>query len=122
MSRKQVIEVKVLPGEPLDGSGRVCIHLFVPDGRGPFSEPCGLYMADVEVEGTDQTVKQLASKATRGRLACNPKRTVAPVSCGAVTTVTMRTDDPRAVTCPKCKASVDFSKMMDQLTAALAGK
>lgn len=107
MATKRVVDVKVLPGEPLDGSGRVCIHLFVQDERGPFTEPHALYMHSGE-DGQSR----LASKPTRGRLTCDPKRTVAPVTRGGVTTITMRTDDARAVTCPKCVASKDYTRMM----------
>ncbi len=52
---------------------------------------------------------------TRGRLACDPKRNVAPVVRKGVTTVTMRTEDPRAVTCPRCMASSDYLKAMEIL-------
>lgn len=110
MIAKRIINVKVLPGEPLDGSGKVCIHLFVQDERGPFVEPSALHMAEGE-----NGQKQLVARPTRGRLACDPKRTVAPVTRGGVTTVTMRTDDPRAATCPKCIASKDYAVMMKRL-------
>ena len=117
----QVINVKVLPGEPLDGSGRVCIHLFVQDDRGPFAEPCTRRLE----EGADEIgnpTKQLPARSARGRLACDPRRTVAPVMRNGVTTITMRTDDPRAVTCLKCFRSADYTKAMELLTAAVAGK
>ena len=110
MATKRIINVKVLPGEPLDGSGRVCIHLFVRDERGPFTEPHVLYMHSGE-DGQSR----LAAKPTRGRLACDPKRTVEPVTRAGVTTVTMRTDDARAVTCLKCIASKDYVGMMSRL-------
>lgn len=93
--RRRPVEVRVLSGEPTDGSGRVCIHLFVKDDAGPFVEPCVLAVLD----------GQLVSKPTRGRLACSPTRTVAPFNTATTTVVTPRTDDPRAVTCPKCVAS-----------------
>lgn len=116
---KRVVNIKVLPGEPLDGSGRVCIHLFVQDESGPFAEPSTLYMEEVSEDGEAPT-KRLISRPARGRLACNPNRKVAPVVQGNVTTITMRSDDPRAVTCPKCKASVDYSNMMELMEAAEA--
>ena len=100
---KRTICVKVLPGEPTDGTGRVCIHLFVRDAAGPFTEPSAMHL-DAE--------KKLAVGPARGRLACDPRRTVAPVVRGGVTTVTHRTDDPRAVTCPKCAASADYARIM----------
>lgn len=110
---RRVVNVSVLHGEPTDGSGRVCIHLFVQDERGLFTEPNALHM------GAD---RKLVGKPTRGRLACDPKRVLRPVARGGVTTVTPRTDDPRAVTCPKCEKSPEYVKIMGILTAADAGK
>lgn len=112
MPAKRAICMKVLPGEPLDGTGKVCIHLFVQDERGPFVEPSALHMVD----------NQLVARRTRGRLACDPRRSVAPVVRGATTTITCRTDDPRAVTCPKCLASADCKRLMELLSAGQAGK
>lgn len=114
---KLTINMSVLPGEPLDGTGRICIHLFVKDDRGPFIEPHVLHPV---VRDSKVVKQQLEAKPTRGRLACNPKRTVAPVTRNGVTTVTPRSDSPRAVTCPKCIASDDYKKMMEALTAAEA--
>lgn len=106
---KHQVNVRVLPGEPTDGTGRVCIHLFVHDERGPFVEPHVLH----PVFKNGVLVKQqVMAVPTRGRLACDPKRTVAPVTRGGVTTVTPRTDDPRAATCPRCLASKEYAEMM----------
>ena len=108
---KRIINVNVLPGELLDGTGRVCIHLFVPDTSGPFVEPHALH----QVIKDGQPVKQrVEAKPTRGRLACDPLRTVAPVTRGNVTTITPRTDDPRATTCIRCLQSQDYKVMMKQ--------
>lgn len=112
---KRAISVKVLPGELLDGSGRVCIHLFVQDQHGPFVEPHVLHSVFKDGEVVKQKCE---AKPTRGRLACNPRRTVAPVTRNGVTTVTPRTDDPRAVTCVKCKASRDYVMAMELLETA----
>lgn len=118
---RRTIHMKVLPGEPLDGGGKVCIHLFVHDERGRFVEPCALHLVDVDRSENGRVGgKQLVSMPTRGRLACDPKRDVAVVTRDGVTTVTSRTDDPRAVTCHKCLASVDYARMMETLTAVLA--
>jgi hypothetical protein len=92
------LNMNVLPGEPLDGSGKICIHLFVQDESGPFIEPHVLY---------DNT-----AGPKRGRLVCDPLRKVAPVSRDGVTTITPRTDDPRATTCPKCKASKEYQDLV----------
>lgn len=104
MRTKRIVNIKVLPGEPLDGTGQVCIHLFVRDNNGPFTEPHVLNVNES---------KQLVSGPARGRLACDPNRTVKSVTHGGITTVTMRTDDARAVTCPKCKMSRDYAEMME---------
>ena len=103
---KRVVNVKVLPWEPTDGSGKVCIHFFVKDEAGPFVEPSVTCLVDTD-EG-----KRLSVAPARGRLACDSKRCVAPVVRGNVVTVTPRTDDPRAVTCPKCKASKEYIEAM----------
>lgn len=102
-SRKRIINMKVLPGEPLNGGGRVCIHLFVQDESGPFVEHHAL-MATLNDQGQDVVIV----KPTRGRLACDPRRGVDPVVKGNVTTITHRTDSPDAVTCLKCKASKEY--------------
>lgn len=110
---KQIINMNVLPGELLDGTGRICIHLFVPDPNGPFVEPHALHPSSEDEDGMRK--KQLIAKPTRGRLACNPKRLVIPITRGNVTTVTPRSDDPRAVTCPKCIASSFYKEKMKLL-------
>lgn len=111
-SKKHVVNVKVLHGQPTDGSGKVAIHLFVRDPNGPFVEPHVLYPV---MDDNGQPGPGLTARATRGRLACDPRRTVAPVVRGGVTTVTIRSDDPRAVTCPKCMASKDYTDLMTQI-------
>jgi hypothetical protein len=110
MRGKRTVEMKVLRGQPTDGSGKVCVHLFVPDSSGPFVEPHGLH----PVVGEDGQVakQQVVAKPTRGRLACDPRRTVAPVTRNGITIVTMRTDSPYAVTCPRCKASEEYKALM----------
>lgn len=112
---KRVIQMNVLHGEPKDGSGRVCIHLFVQDAAGPFVEPHVLHPA---LDEAGQPIKQqVIARPTRGRLACDARRGVAPVTRGGVTTVTPRTDDPRAVTCPRCIASRFYAELMARLEA-----
>lgn len=107
--KRRIVNVRVCPGEPINGSGRVCIHLFVPDPKGPFVERC--VMRPNEDEETLKKGKRLASGPMRGRLACDRRRLVEPITRNGVTTVTPRTDDPRAVTCPKCAASADYAAM-----------
>lgn len=117
---KRIINVKVCPGEPTDGTGRVCIHLFVKDERGTFVEPHVIHQA---TDAAGQPIKgQLVAKETRGRLACSPTRKAAPTTTGGVTTVTPRTDDARAVTCPKCIASKDYMEMTTKIAQAEAAR
>lgn len=110
--KKRVINMNVLPGEPLDGTGRVCIHLFVRDPDGLFTEP---HMMTPVIEDGEKK-KRVEFTPTRGRLACNPKRNPAPTTNGnGVTTVTPRTDDPRGVTCFKCMESQEYKQGISQL-------
>ncbi len=107
---KRIVSVNVVPGDPVDGSGRVCIHLFVQDERGPFVEPHVLHPA---LDEAGQPIKQqVVARPTRGRLACDSRRKVAPVTRSGVTTITSRTDNPNAVTCPKCQASTEYIAAM----------
>ena len=105
---RKVVNMKVLPGEPLDGTGRVCIHLFVQDELGRFVEPHALHPV---FEDGVQVKQKVDARPTRGRLACDPNRDPAPKTRGNITTVTPRTDDPQAVTCLKCRASEDYKAM-----------
>lgn len=116
---RRVVSSKVLPGEPVDGTGRVCIHLFVPDARGPFVEPHALHPV---VRNGEVAKQELEARPTRGRLACDPRRGVALVVRGGVTYVTHRTDDARAVTCAKCRGTADYMRAMDLISAAEAGE
>lgn len=114
--KKRAVLVRVNPSEPTDGTGRVCIHLFVRDEAGPIVEPHVLHQRMVD----GQPVKgKLDALPTRGRLACDHARTVAPVTRGGVTVVTPRTDDPRAVSCPSCKRSDDYKVLMASLGEAV---
>jgi hypothetical protein len=112
---KRVVDIRVLPGEPTDGSGRVCVHLFVQDERGLIVEPHALHPVFKDGEQVKQKVQ---AKPTHGRLACDPKRGVAPITHRGLTLVTPRTDDPRAVTCVKCKASTDYADAMIRIAQA----
>lgn len=106
--KKRVIAISVLPGQPTDGSGSVCVHLFVKDSSGLFTEP---HVLHPEVKN-GQATGGVISKPTRGRLACDKKKGVRPVVKKGVTYITHRTDDPRAVTCPGCIASELYKHMM----------
>lgn len=114
---KRIVNMSVLPGEPLDGSGRMCIHLYVQDSKGPFVEPHVLHPV---MKNGEPVKQQLEARPTRGRLACDPKRSVAPVTRNGITTITMRSDNPNAVTCEKCKATSEYREMMARLEEATA--
>ena len=106
---KRVISMRVLDGQPTDGTGQVCVHLFVQDERGKFVEPHVLHPL---YEGGERVKQRLEARPARGRIACNPKLNPAPTTRGGVTAITSRTDDPRAVTCPKCRASKEYADLM----------
>ncbi len=114
---KRAISMSVLPGQPTDGSGRVCVHLFVRDPSGPITEPNVLYLADEP----DEHGNRLRARPERGRLACDRNRRVTQVVRNGATVVTMRTDDYRAVTCPRCIASADYAAA-DDLLKSLTGE
>ena len=98
--------MSVLPGEPLDGSGRVCVHLFVQDEKGLITEPHVLH----------HTPSGVVAKPTKGRIACDSRLKVKPVTIKGVTKITFRSDDPRAVTCPGCISSEFYKSMMAKLS------
>ena len=116
--KRRIVDIKVLPGQPTDGSGRVCIHLFVQDKAGPIVET---HVIHPKLDNNGNMVG-LMTKPTRGRLACSATRTVDPVERNGVTSVTLRSDDPRAITCPKCKASRYYTEMMEQITKLEASR
>ena len=113
MASNRVISMQVLPGEPLDGSGKVSIHLVVLDPSGPYTEP----QAILPMFGEDGVQVKQAGRIgpARARIACNPKLDPAPRTVNGVTHVTMRSGDPRATTCRKCMATEDYRAAMGKL-------
>lgn len=115
---KIIINQSVIPGtfttDPRDGI--VCIHLFVQDEKGPFVEPHVLHPAPGNEPGQRGNTGLIVTKPTRGRLACDPKRLVEIKVVKGITNVTHRTSAPEAVTCPKCKETADFIRMIKQRT------
>lgn len=116
--QRRVVNMKVLPGEPTNGSGRLCIHLFVIDSKGSFIEPAVQQeMKTIGRDGQENIMKgQLRPKPMRGRIACNKK--LIPhkhKKTDKVINLTLRTDDPRATTCPKCKNTPEYKEMMTKL-------
>lgn len=108
---KRIVNLSILPGEPVDGTGRVCIHLFVVDEQqGSYTEP---HVLHPEMDDAGHIIKgRLTARPTRVRMACSKTRVPTPTTKQGITTVTLRTDDPRAVTCPKCIASEDYIARM----------
>ena len=97
------------PAEVDSGTAKVCIHLFVrDDANGRFTES---HVLEPLVENGEVVRGKVVGGPARGRLACDPQRDVRPISKSGVVTITMRTDDWRAVTCPKCQATDDFMNM-----------
>ena len=107
---KRIIKLSVLPGEKTDGTGRMCIHLWVSDPNGKFTEPHALSPVLGE-EG--KPTGELTAGPTKGRLACDANRNPAPITKGNTTIVTIRSDDTRATTCLKCIASVDYKRLSE---------
>jgi hypothetical protein len=109
----RTVELKVLPGQPLDETGKICIHLAVLDPNGPYTEH------NVLLQVMDEAGNPVKGKfyfgPARARIACNPRLNPTPRVRNGVTLVTMRTNDPRAATCPKCLATDDYTKIMEQL-------
>lgn len=111
--RRRIVDIKMLPGQPTDGSGKVCIHLFVPDGTGPIVERSVTQLVSApQGEGGG---RRLSVGSAKGHIACDRKRLVAPRERGGVVSVTMRTIEPGAVTCPACIASKDYARIMKVL-------
>ena len=114
---RRLVSMSLLPGQPLDGSGIVCIHLFVRDEAGRFVE--GAAMHPVLDDDGVPIKRKIRMGPARGRLACDPKKNPAPVLRGGVTHVTHRTEEPRAVTCPKCMASAEYKALTEALATKL---
>jgi len=112
--RHRKVTLQLLRGEPLDGTGRVCIHLVVPDEEhGTYIEPHFLHP---ELDAQGQPIKQrLVAKPTRVRLACSYTMTGEPINHVGMNFVVVRTDDPRAATCPKCIATKEYAAHMQRL-------
>lgn len=116
MARKKlpVVILKVLPGEPTDGTGRVCIHLFVRDEAGSFTQRHVLHSV-LDTEG--KPIKgRLEARPARGRLACS--RTLIPTSIvkGNTITKTLHSEEPRATTCPRCMNTPEYKSAMELLS------
>lgn len=87
-----------------DGSGRVCIHMFVRDEAGPCVNPSS---------------KQ--GQGAIGYIACNKQQnSVTPQMRNGETLVCTFSDDARAVTCPGCVASDEYRGQMAELNSIVS--
>lgn len=102
---KRVVSVSLLSGEPTDGSGRICVHFFVLDEAGKFTEPSVMRTTERGVE----------IKPGRGRLACDPDKNPATRKVGNVFYVTHRTTAAGAVNCPKCLKTPEHVRATEEL-------
>lgn len=101
------VVIKLLP----DGSGRVRIHWFVHDDRGPVTTPASTTLT---------ALGPLKLGGAKGRIACQPRRaSVTPEVVGGVTTPIVHSDDVRAVTCPECRQTKEYWEVMGQLAEIL---
>ena len=90
------VEIKLLP----DGSGRVRIHWFVRDPKGPIKTAGST---------TLPALGPLTLGGAMGRLACNAAiKDVAPQFSGGVWRPCVCSDDVRAVSCPECQAVPEY--------------
>jgi len=96
--------IKLLP----DQSGKVCIHYFVHAPAGPAHTPAG-------------AVGPFAYGGAAGYIACSPKtESVTPrVAPDGTTTPVCHSNEPRAVTCPRCKESREWVQTMAAIEATL---
>jgi hypothetical protein len=93
------VVVRTLP------DGRVCIHWLMRDPEGP-------------IQTMNQVVRGAGAmmwKGARFRCACQPERTSLNTSEVGRTVQFTHTDDPRAATCPKCLATVEYKDAMARL-------
>ena len=87
--------------------GRLRIHWFKVCSSGPIKTPEGMIQTSIGA-------KQVGG--VQGMIACNPEQNnLGPVQKGMDTLMCLRSDDPRAVTCPECMATEDFKKAVVQV-------
>jgi hypothetical protein len=57
-----------------------------------------------------------------GRIACHPdQNTILPQQRGGDVFINRNTDDPRAATCPECRAVPEFAEKMKELGELVKG-
>lgn len=98
-----IVVMRVLPPDA-QGTRYVRVCWFMIDANGPAQNPSGV----IETSWGPKDYE-----GARGRIACQPQRTsVLPEYNGVETKLTVRSEDPRAVTCPLCKATPEYKAAM----------
>lgn len=102
------LELPLLPGEPRDGSGRALVHYLVRCAEGPVRLP-------VDARLTRYGVVNLGGGV--GYIACQPERSdVRSVRLpDGFLRMFFHTNDPHAVTCPKCLEHPAFKKHLESI-------
>jgi hypothetical protein len=99
----RTVIIRMLP----DKSGRVRIHWFIHEERGPIKTPETVKMTQIG---------PVRLGGNRGRIACQPAKTdLVPQQKGRDIEPCCHSDDPRAVTCPECMAVPEYREAMDYL-------
>jgi len=92
------VHVKLLP----DGSGRVRIHYFIHDEKGPIQTPGSV---------VPSALGPIQLGGFRGRIACQPGlKSILPKNVAGVLHLTPHSDDVRGVSCPECMASKEYKE------------
>jgi hypothetical protein len=98
-----VVVMRLLPPDST-GTRRVRVCWLMQDANGPVQNPGG----EIATKAGPITID-----GARGRIVCQPKRTsVAPHFDGVETHLCINSDDPRAATCPECKATPEYKSAM----------
>lgn len=98
--KEKTLNIKELP------DGRVCIHLLVEVNDGP-----------IKLAGHPQLRSVTGQTAdVRGKIACNPlQNSVQPQERHGQTFMCMFSNEVRAVSCPKCLATMEAIEMLSRL-------
>jgi len=89
-----------------DGTGRIRIHYFHKDDQGPAFTPAVTLRS---------SIGPVRAGGVKGRIACQPTLSiVTPQVTVHEVKPLVHSDDPRAVTCPECRASDLWKKAMEE--------
>ncbi len=124
MKGKEALNLKLLPGEPIDGTGRIRIHYLVRDdasGKIVFDQSLtnendalgGLKQADDGMIAVSVASTFRFKKRSAWRVACNPEQnSLQPQVANGQRYMCVAPPDPLATTCPACLASEDHRAAM----------